>query len=126
MFLIKLFLYTVSWRCNRDNLYAGKDILFYIMFFIISTIKNIRHFNTTFALTIQKRSQSEPAPSPSTQSIICSYVPHRCSYFKFNIVGLILGTALNLYENVAKGLKLKVRKFFGLILTFVEVTREKW
>ena len=33
--------------------------------------------------------------------------------------------ALKLYTSVAKGLKLKVRKFWGLISTFVEVTGEK-
>ena len=32
---------------------------------------------------------------------------------------------LRFYISVAKGLKLKVRKFWGLILTFVEVTGEK-
>ena len=32
---------------------------------------------------------------------------------------------LNIYISVAKGLKLKVRKFLGLIPTFVEVTGEK-
>ena len=30
----------------------------------------------------------------------------------------------NVYTSVAKGLKLKVRKFQGLIPTFVDVTRE--
>ena len=33
--------------------------------------------------------------------------------------------ALNLYTSVGKGLKLKVRMFWGLISTFVEVTGEK-
>ena len=33
--------------------------------------------------------------------------------------------ALKSYTNVAKGLKLKVRKFLGLLPTFVEVTGEK-
>ena len=33
--------------------------------------------------------------------------------------------ALKFYTIMAKGLKLKVRKFFGLIPTFVEVTGEK-
>ena len=47
------------------------------------------------------------------------------SWFKFNNLGLALGTILRFYTNVAKGLKLKVRKFLGLILTFVEVTGEK-
>ena len=32
---------------------------------------------------------------------------------------------LKFWNSVVKSLKLKVRKFFGLILTFVEVTRSK-
>ena len=44
------------------------------------------------------------------------------SWFKFNNLGLALGMALRFYTSVAKGSKLKVRKFFGLILTFVKVT----
>ena len=39
MFLMELFLYTVSWRYKRDYLYASIDILFYIMFYIINTMK---------------------------------------------------------------------------------------
>ena len=34
--------------------------------------------------------------------------------------------ALKFYTSVAKGLKLKVRKFSVLIRTFVEVTEEKF
>ena len=45
--------------------------------------------------------------------------------FKFNILGLTLGMTLTFYKGVAKGLKLKGRKFWRLIPTFVEVTREK-
>ena len=44
------------------------------------------------------------------------------SCFKFNNLRLPLGTNLKFYISVAKGLKLKVRKFWGLIPTFVEVT----
>ena len=40
-------------------------------------------------------------------------------------MGLALGMALKFYTSVAKGLKVKVRKFLGLIPTFVEVTEEK-
>ena len=47
------------------------------------------------------------------------------SWFKFNNLGLALGTNLKVYTSVAKGLKLKVRKFLGLIPTFVEVTAEE-
>ena len=47
------------------------------------------------------------------------------SWFKFNKLGLALGTNLKSYTSVAKGLKLKVGKFWGLISTFVEVTGEK-
>ena len=44
---------------------------------------------------------------------------------KFNNLGLAIGKNLKLYASVPKGLKLKVRKFWELIPTFVEVTGEK-
>ena len=47
------------------------------------------------------------------------------SCFKFNNLGLVRGMALKFYTSVAKGLKLKVTRFWGLITTFVEVTGEK-
>ena len=47
------------------------------------------------------------------------------SWFKFNHLGLALGTNLKFCTSVAKGLKLKVRKFWGPNPTFVEVTGEK-
>ena len=47
------------------------------------------------------------------------------SWFKFNNLGLALGANLKFYTSMAKGLKLKVRKFWGLIPTFVEVKGEK-
>ena len=47
------------------------------------------------------------------------------SWFKFNNLRLALGTKLKFYTNVTKGLKSKVRKFWWLIPTFVEVTGEK-
>ena len=40
-------------------------------------------------------------------------------------LGLALGLAWKFYTSVAKGLKLKVRKCLGLILTFAAVTVEK-
>ena len=46
------------------------------------------------------------------------------SWFRFNNLGLALSTNLKFYASVAKGLNLKVRKFWGLIPTFVEVTGE--
>ena len=47
------------------------------------------------------------------------------SWFKFSNLGLALGTTLKLYTSVTKGLKLKFRKFLGLISTFIEVTVKK-
>ena len=47
------------------------------------------------------------------------------SWFEFNNLGLSLGTNLKFYYSLSKGLKLKVRKFWDLIPTFVEVTGEK-
>ena len=44
---------------------------------------------------------------------------------KLNNLGLVLGIALKFYTNVARRLKLKARKFLGLIPTFAEVTEEK-
>ena len=44
-------------------------------------------------------------------------------WFKFNNLGLAVGTNLKFYTNVR--LKLKLRKFLGLIPTFIEVTVEK-
>ena len=38
-FSFLLFLYTVSWKCKRVYLHASIDISFYIMFYIIITIK---------------------------------------------------------------------------------------
>ena len=40
-------------------------------------------------------------------------------------MGLVRGITLKFCISVAKGLKLKVRKFWGLTHTFVEVTGEK-
>ena len=44
---------------------------------------------------------------------------------KFNNFRLALGTNLTFYTSLAKGLKLKARKFWGLIATFLEVTGKK-
>ena len=49
-----------------------------------------------------------------------------CSRFKLNTLGLALGMGLKFYIRVAKGLQLNVRKFWGLILTFVENTGKNW
>ena len=42
--------------------------------------------------------------------------------FKFNNLGLALDIALKFYTSVANGLKLKVRKCFGLVLTGEKLT----
>ena len=46
-------------------------------------------------------------------------------WFKFNNLGVVLGTNLKFYTSVTKRLELKVRTFWGLIVTFAEVTEEK-
>ena len=43
----------------------------------------------------------------------------------FNSLGITLDMRLKFYTSVAKGLKLKVRKFWGIIPAFVEVTGGK-
>ena len=47
-----------------------------------------------------------------------------CSWFNINNLELAVGIALKSYTSVAKDLKLKVRKIWGQILTFLEVTGE--
>ena len=47
------------------------------------------------------------------------------SWFKFNNSELALGLALKFYTGVAKDLTLKIRMFWGLIPTSLEVTGEK-
>ena len=47
------------------------------------------------------------------------------SWFKFINLGLALGKDLKFYTSVIKGLKLKFRKFWWLILTFMEVWGQK-
>ena len=47
------------------------------------------------------------------------------SWFKFDNLELALGTSLKFHINVAKGLKLKVGTFWGLIRAFVEVAGKK-
>ena len=49
-----------------------------------------------------------------------------CSWFKFNKFGLALGTNFKFCTSVAKGLKLKVSKFWGPNPTFVEDTGKNW
>ena len=46
------------------------------------------------------------------------------SWFKFNNLGLALDMNLKFYTSLSKGLKLKLKKFWGLILTFVKVKGE--
>ena len=53
-----------------------------------------------------------------------THVFEGCSWFKFNNWGLALGMALKFHTSVKKGLKLKVRKFLGLVPTFAEVKGE--
>ena len=53
-----------------------------------------------------------------------NHVAHPLSY-PGNNLGLALGIALKFYTGVTKKLQLKIKKFLGLILTFVEVAGEK-
>ena len=50
-----------------------------------------------------------------------NHVTHSLSFANLCSVGM----GLKFYTSVAKGLKLKARKFLELILTFIEVTGEK-
>ena len=45
-------------------------------------------------------------------------------WYRFKLNNFELGMILKFYSSVTKGLKLKVKKFLGLIPTFGEVTVE--
>ena len=47
------------------------------------------------------------------------------SWFKLNNKGLAVGMDLKFYNSLAKGFKLRVRKFLGLTSMFAKVTEEK-
>ena len=47
------------------------------------------------------------------------------SWLRVNNLGLALGMNLKFYTSMAKGLKLKARKFWQLFSTFVEVPKAK-
>ena len=81
-FSFLLLLYKVSWMYKRDYFNPSVDISFYIMLYIINTMKiNIRQFYTPFVLNMQKSFRFEPAAP--TQSTICSYTPAiRCTLAK--------------------------------------------
>ena len=55
---MELILYTVSWGYKRDYLRTSIDILFYIMFYIINTMKK----QTLLYHVYQKTSRFEPGP----------------------------------------------------------------
>ena len=76
MFLMCLFLCTVSWRDKRDYLYANVDILFYIMFYIINTMK--RHSTLFYHVCTYDTKKVLISTCPPPQSIICSYAPVYC------------------------------------------------
>ena len=64
-----------------------------------------------------------------TTSILSGFDQKNCffegwSWLKFNNLELALGTNLKFYTSVPIVLKLKVKKFWELIPTFVEVTGE--
>ena len=48
-----------------------------------------------------------------------------CPWFKFTNLGLVVGKGLKSYISVTKSLKVKARKFWVLMSTFVEVKGEK-
>ena len=54
-----------------------------------------------------------------------NYFFEKLCWFKFNNLELTLGAAVKFYTSVIKGLKPKVRKFWGVSPMFIEVTGGK-
>ena len=58
-------------------------------------------------------------------SILSGFDQENRFWFKFNNLELAPGTNLKFYTSMAKGLKIKVKKFLAPIPAFVEVTGKK-
>ena len=86
---------------------------------------NLSHTSYNDAVIPYQKKIQKIYESRDTPLDFCWYQHLKWSWFKFNNLALALGTNLKFSTSLSKGLKLKVRKFCGLIPTFAEVTGEK-
>ena len=98
-----MFLYTVLWRYKRDYLHTGIEFLFYIMLYVISTMKKQTLLYHVRNCDIKKVSIWT---CPLPQSIICSYAPEKL-YFSLN--WRILWKCPDCYDLLKVGISLKKR-----------------
>ena len=95
--------------------------IFYHIIQIVLQICSLDQSLVTLAFLWEKLSQPQVYKDLTRKTTFCE----GWSLFKINNVGLTLGINFRFYISVEKRLKLKVRKLWGLIPTFAEVTGEK-
>ena len=114
---------TVFWNKGYDVIISVDDVInkFCLVIQIILKMCSCDQSLVTVAFLWEKLSQPQFYKDLARKTAFFE----EWSWFKFNNFGLALDTNLKFYNSMAKGLKLKIRKFWGLIPMFVEVTGEK-
>ena len=114
---------TVFWNKDYDVIIPDDDVTtkFYQVIQIILQMRSCDQSLVTLAFLWEKLFQPQFYKDLTRKTTFFE----RWSWLNFNNLGLALGTNLKFYNSVAKELKLKVRKFWRLIPTFVEITWEK-
>ena len=103
---------------------------YYVIYYVYDVTKKILSYESNYIVDVVTWPKSGYSSICIKEVIINSILWEttffeRWSWFKFNNLGLELGANLKFCTSLSRGLKLKVKKFWGLILTFVEVKEEK-
>ena len=114
---------TFFWRKGYEVIYSAYDVTNKIL-------SRNSNFNVIVVMWTKFGNSSICIREVIITSILKVFNQKNCffegwSWFKLNTWGLVLGMDLKFYTSVEKGLKLKVRKVWRLILTFAEVLEEK-
>ena len=114
---------TVFWNKGYDVIIPDDDVTtkFYHVIQVILQMRSCDQSLVTLAFLWEKLSQPQFYKDLTRKTKFFE----GWSWFKFNDLGLALGTNLKFYTSAVKGLKVKVRKVLGLNPTLVEGTEEK-
>ena len=112
----------LKWRLWRHNSCRWRHQKFYHVIQIILQMCLCDQSLVNLGFLWEKLSQPQFCKDLTKKQTIFF---ERWPWFKFNNLGLALSSNLKFYTSVAKGSKLKIIKFLGIIPTFVEVKGEK-
>ena len=110
------------WKKCYDVIISAHDVT-------SKTLSVDSNYNVTVVMWPKFSNSSTPVREVTITSVLQGFDQKSVffegwSWFKLNNLGLALNRELKFYTSVAIGLKLKVRKFLWLILSFAEVTEE--